>query len=179
MRAVIMLATVVIFLSFAIPLLANSKRVGFAVSERFLERLNAIPYVTSSEKPIDQTNLREWVLLNSESAKAYARYVIPMDLAFLIALGTFVGLASWTLAAQIAWPASLNVPLWIWWLLPTLYMAADLSEDILIATLLSLPSTIQEASVGLLKAFKNIKMVSVSLGLVQIIVLVCLGWIWK
>lgn len=176
MRAVIVLAALVILLSFAIPLFANTKRAGFAVSERFLERLNAIPYVTYSEKPIDQANLQEWVLLNPESARVYARHVIPMDIVFLIALGTFMGLASVTLAAAVAWPASWAVPLWVWWMLPALYVAADLSEDILIATLLSLPSTIHEASVGLLKAAKSIKMVSVTLGLVQIIVLGCLGW---
>jgi hypothetical protein len=110
------------------------------------------------------------------SAAQYARYVMPMDILYLLALGSFPGLASTWLAADMRWPASFaGIPIWIWlWLLPALYMVADIIEDSMIAMLMTSPRLIEPVTVRALTRIKGFKISSVGAAMLQTAVLVVL-----
>jgi hypothetical protein len=134
-------ATMTLFLSFAVA--QQASQYGPAVAQRFLERGNEIPGVGS----LDAANLSAWVLdeTNAGSARGYARRVIPVDIAFLLAFGTFLAMAPIFLAATVRWPGSDAGSVW-WWLLtvlPVLYVVSDFIEDILIIRLLENPTEIR------------------------------------
>ncbi|MFH1345045.1 MAG: hypothetical protein ABIL01_28165 [Pseudomonadota bacterium] len=182
MRLIIVSGLFAIVLPFAIGLFATKKRVGLDVSERFLERLDEIPSgATEQQRELSSGNLKNWVADHPVSAAQYARYVIPMDILYLLALGSFLGLASNWLAADMQWPASFaGVPIWIWlWLLPALYIVADIIEDSMIAVLMTSPRLIEPVTVRALTRIKGIKISSVGAAMLQTAVLGVLTLLWS
>ncbi len=180
MRMTLLLATLAIGLPFLISFYATPARVGFAVSERFLERLNVIPEINENKvEPITATTLRAWAEKNESAATQYAQRVLPLDVAYLFVLGGFLCLASLTLARLVAWPDSLSSIAQLCWTLPALYIASDLCEDVLIAVLLSFRPMITDASVLALQVCKVIKITSVGLSLALVVVLGLLSFVWK
>jgi hypothetical protein len=121
-------AGIALALSFAIS--AQGAKFGPAVAARFLERGNTIPL---SNDPISAEALARWSNdpANRAHARGYVRSVLPMDVVFLVSLGTFLATGSDALAH------GLELPQWIFWIVPASYMAADLVEDGLIAWTLS------------------------------------------
>ena len=181
MRLIIISGLFAIILPFAIGLFATKKRVGLDVSERFLERLDEIPSgPTEQQRQLNSGNLKSWVSNHPVSAAQYARRVMPMDILYLLALGSFLGLASNWLAADMQWPASFaGVPIRIWlWLLPALYIAADIVEDLMIATLMTSPRLIEPATVRALTTIKGTKIGSVGAAMLQTAVLGVLALLW-
>ena len=175
MRAIIVSGILAIALPFVIALFATRKRVGLDVSERFLERLDEIPSgATAMQRELNSSNLKAWVADHPDHAARYARCVLPMDIFYLLSLGSFLGLASTWLAADMQWPASVaGIPTWmILWLLPALYIATDLIEDGLIALLMTSPQAIEPATVRALKTVKSLKIGAVGLGM---LLTACLG----
>ncbi len=181
MRLIIVSGLFAIVLPFAIGLFATKTRVGLDVSERFLERLDEIPSgATEQQRELNSGNLKSWVSNHPVSAAQYARRVMPMDMLYLLALGSFLGLASNWLASDVQWPASFaGVPIWIWlWLLPALYVVADIVEDLMIATLMTSPRLIEPATVRALTKIKGIKIGSVGAAMLQTAVLGVLALLW-
>jgi len=114
------------------------ERVGLAVSERFLERLNVIPNSESEKaEPIAAATLRLWAANHVSEATQNAKRVMPLDVLFLAVLGAFLHGASLILARLVAWPDSLVVVPHLCWILPAVYVASDLCDDTLIFVLLS------------------------------------------
>lgn len=135
-------ATTTLILSFAVA--QQASKCGPAVAQRFLERGNEIPL----EGVLNEANLSAWVRneKNAESVHGYARRVIPIDIAFLLAFGTFLAMAAKFIAATIHWRILEASSVW-WWLLailPTLYVVSDLVEDVLIIQLLENPNGIHD-----------------------------------
>ncbi len=148
MRLIILSGLSAIVLPFAIGLFATKKRVGLDVSERFLERLDEIPSgATKEQRELNSSNLKNWVADHPVHAAQYARRVMPMDILYLVALGSFLGLASNWLASDMQWPAAFaGLPIWLW-LLPALYIVSDVVEDLMIAMLMTSPRLIEPATV--------------------------------
>jgi hypothetical protein len=179
MRIGLLLANLTIAFSFIISGYASLERVGLAVSERFLERLNIIPEPDNKKaEPIAAATLRSWATENAPHAAQYARRVVPLDVLFLLLLGAFLYVASLTFARLIAWPDSLLIVSRLCWMLPAIYIASDLCEDMFIFVLLSFNSTISEKTVMALHLFKTSKMISVSLAMIQVVVLGSLSSLW-
>lgn len=181
MRMIIVSGTLAIALPFAIAVFSTKARVGLDVSERFLERLDEIPSgATETQRELNSTNLKAWVADHPDYAAKYALRVLPMDILYLLSLGSFLGLALTWLAADMQWPASVaGIPTWtILWLLPALYIATDLIEDCLIAVLMTSPSSIEPATVRTLKTVKRIKIGSVGAGMLLTAGLGMLTLIW-
>jgi hypothetical protein len=137
----ILAAAITIFLSFAIA--QEASKFGPAVAQRFLERGDVIPL----QGALDAVNLSAWVRNenNAASVRGYARRVVPIDIAFLLAFGIFLATAARYVAGTIRWRILDANSLW-WWLLailPALYVVSDLFEDILIVQLLENPDVIQ------------------------------------
>jgi hypothetical protein len=180
MRLIILLGT----LAIALPFIISGAAIPFgnAVSGRFLERPTrdgvpryAIPLETASGKPLDATSLVDWVSKNGDFAKGYATRVIPLDVLYLLILGCFLAIASATMAPLVQWPISLSgFPIWIWWLLPVVYVACDFSEDALVFAMLRWPSTIQEGTMDALAILRATKIATVTLSMVQVLLL-CLA----
>jgi len=173
---IILSAAAAIAIPFIVPMLAPASRVGAAVSARFLERPGGIPAEPSSPPvPIDAKSLRAWATAAGTSAyaRAYARNVMPIDLLYILAFGGFLALAAHTLATSGIAPHNPlgKVPVLLWLALPALYALADLFEDALIFALLTRPSVITEASVGLLAVLRGTKIGSSALALLQLFVL--------
>lgn len=179
MRLIIVSGLFAVVLPFAIGLFATRKRVGLDVSERFLERLDEIPSgATKQQRELNSGNLRNWVAEHPVSAAQYARHVMPMDILYLLALGSFLGLASNWLAADLQL-SFVGVPIWLWlWLLPALYIVADIIEDSMIAAFMTSPRLIEPATVRALTSIKGIKIGSVGAAMLQTIVLGVLALLW-
>jgi hypothetical protein len=183
MRLIIFFAALAIGLPFVVSY--KAQRSGTAVFMRFLERptsFGEIPYTIPPESaagaPLDPQALSKWVVDHRHFASGYAWRVIPLDIAYLLALGLFLGLASATLAGMIAWPSMFpRLPTWLWWTLPTIYIICDLAEDILITSLLSWPSGINSLSLAVLAAFRTIKIDSVAFAIVQVLLLDGLAYV--
>jgi len=122
----LILAGVAFALSFAIP--DRALRFGPAVVARFLERGDTIP---PDGTPLSATSLELWLEQNASAAKGYVRVVLPLDVGFLLCFGTFLAAGSHELAKGTGFPG------WLFYALPVGYMVADLTEDYLIATVLS------------------------------------------
>jgi hypothetical protein len=180
MRMTLLLATLAIALSFLISAYASLERVGLAVSQRFLERLNVIPELSEKKaQPITAATLRSWAAENASPATLYAKRVIPLDVLFLLILGAFLYRASLALAQLVAWPDSLLAVTHLCWILPAVYVASDLCEDILIVVLLSFASTISDNTVFALQICKETKLISVSLAMAQVVVLGVASFFWE
>jgi hypothetical protein len=151
-----------LFLKFVI-----APKYGVDVRSRFIERINYIP----SQKPqlLDRDNLAKW-LADRRNSSAISGYVFPVlfpfDILFLVSLGFLLGLASVTLAGRFDFLS--NVPGWIWWLFPSLYMISDLSEDITVAAIFKSLIRLTDGSYSLLSTFTAIKIATVSLAIGQV-----------
>jgi hypothetical protein len=182
MRLVILLGAAAIAVPFVISFVAPASIVGRAVSDRFLERSNAIPpEPETGSVPIDKDSLRAWVTspATANFARAYAWRVMPLDLVYLVVLGGFLALGAHTLASAVVWPAMLaKLPLWVWLVFPIAYMIADAAEDSLIMVLMSKPESISKSSVDALTALRGAKIASNALAITQIFALGLAGAIW-
>jgi hypothetical protein len=175
MRCLIILAAGAITIPFFISSVAA--KAGAAVSERFLERPGGKITIepSNSQVDVDETSLRAWVM--SEKTKDYAHIyawrVIPLDFAYLIALGGFLAVAAHTLALSEIAAGSLlgKVPAMLWLVFPAVYVVTDLLEDILIMTLLTKPASISGRTLELLAALRSAKIAGVAISLLQIFIL--------
>ena len=182
MRMAILLGTFAIALPFVMSGVAL--RFGAAVSSRFLERptrLNSPKFVIPEEPAatvlLDAKSLKAWAITREAFANGYAMRVIPLDVLYLLALASFLGLASAHLASMLHWSATVSIaPTWLWWVFPALYAVSDLIEDVLILAMLSWPSTI-DATFGWLSRFRSAKMWTVSVSFIQILFLGILSFI--
>ena len=183
----ILLAVIAIALSFQM----RNKADGFGpdVSARFLETGGSYergPPPRAAEPrrgaparepaPVVKTNeteaaaLRRWVTANAGTAArpgAASNYANPVliqyDLAFLLALGFFLMIATVRMASAhvIEW-LGLVPPrlLWIFAVLPAVYIVADLAEDILLWRFLTDQASISPLLVGFAKNLTWLKLYS-------------------
>jgi hypothetical protein len=92
-------------------------------------------------------------------AKQYAWPVLfPYDLVFMFSLGGFLACGSVTCAQSIALLRKLA---WVFAILPTAYVAADLLEDSLLARLLLNPDNITQGTVAWVQKVTAVKLVTV------------------
>jgi hypothetical protein len=183
MRLVILLGT----LAIALPFIISGAAIPFgnAVSGRFLERPThdgtpryTIPRETAAGEALDATSLVDWVRDNSNFAKGYATRIIPLDALYLLCLGGFLAIASTTLVGLIRWPLAISgIPVWIWWLLPVVYVLCDFAEDATILMMLRWPSSIQGVTVDVLACLRATKIASVALSIVQVLLLSVVSYI--
>jgi len=182
MKAIILLATAAIALPFLISGVASGHR---AVEDRFLERAFLKPPTIPTNdarrsEPVDADKLRAWVTGNPDAAKTYAWSVMPLDFLYLAVLGGFLALAANMLAAGIAWPPALaKLPPWIWFVSPAIYVFADFVEDCLIVMMMSRPASISGGTFDMLTVFRNTKILTSILAMMQIFVLGLAAAIWK
>jgi hypothetical protein len=180
MRLVILFATLAVALPFIISGVATP--FGNAVSGRFLERPThdgtpryTVPLETPAGDPLDAATLANWVRQNDGFAKGYATRVIPLGILYLFFLGGFLAIASTALVHLMRWPTTVcGLPAWIWWILPAIYVVCDFAEDGMIFALLQWPSTIKESTVDVLAFLRAIKIATVTLSMVQALLL-CLA----
>lgn len=137
------------------------------VQSRFIERINYIP----SQKPelLTRDNLARWLAneANSTAINGYVSPVLfPLDILFLISLGLLLGSASVALAGQFAFLS--NIPNWIWWLFPCLYMASDIFEDTAVAAIFKSVVPLTDRSFFLLRKLTAIKLATVSVAIGQV-----------
>jgi hypothetical protein len=183
-RLIILLATLAIGLPFVVAY--EAQRLGAAVFMRFLERpssLGEIPYTippdSAAGEPLDPEALSKWVVGRRDRASGYSWRVIPLDIAYLLALGIFLGIASAVLAGMIAWPGVFpRLPTWLWWVLPVIYIVCDFAEDMFVIGLLNWPSIISASSLAVLAMFRSIKIGSVAFAIFQVLLLDGLAYIW-
>lgn len=94
----------------------------------------------------DAARLATWASAHPDEARRYAVPVLfPADLVFMLLLGGFLGWGSWLSAQHVG---GLSAYRWAVWILPALYVFADLAEDVLLARLLTDPAKISPATVG-------------------------------
>jgi hypothetical protein len=184
MKLIILLGAAAIALPFIIPILAPSKVVGTAVSDRFLERSNTIPpEPKTAPLPTDESNLHAWVTSKDTAgyARAYATRVMPLDFIYLFVLGGFLALGARTLASTVAWPPSMAawLPLWVWLIFPLAYTIADFLEDSLIVLLMNRPDSITSFTVHVLTLLRNTKIAGNALAITQIFALGIAGMVWR
>jgi hypothetical protein len=174
MRFAIALATIALILSFKLS--DDASRLGQAVAQRFLERGDSIPPDTS---PITKDSLKAWAVNpdNSIAIHGYIYRILPWDVAFLVCLGCFLGLGSATLALHANWPKWLSqFSSWLFWMIPCLYMIADFTEDVMIARLLSSPSTIEQPSFDFMRLLTQFKKATAGVSFGQILILFVSGF---
>ncbi len=182
MRAVIVLAVVFAALHFGLKYWVAPK-FGDDVKARFVERLKYIPSFktsgsTDSEAALNEANFAAWLAKpdNQSNRRGYAFPVLfPLDILFLVALASLLGMVSLLLAGQVG--AVAGWPVWVWWLFPVSYMAFDLLEDVLLITLLTMPSLLNGGTFRALSAFTSAKIgtVIVAIGQVGLLALACVA----
>ena len=141
MIVIILFATLAIALPFVIA--KGALPFGTAVSQRFLsgKRMMETRALQFRRRQKPETSsatstLAMWVHAHADLAGGYARHVIPLDIVYLVCLGLFLAMASVTLRDLTEGPSFLShIPIWVHWLLPCVYIACDLSEDLLIVDL--------------------------------------------
>lgn len=166
------LATVTILLTFVIA--EEATKWGEAVATRFLERGSGIP---PEGTPITAASLKAWALdpANARAVRGYATRIMPWDILFLVCLGGFLGQGSASLAATIAWPGAIHCPPWLFWIFPTVYMLADLGEDLQIRRLLLNPAAIDQSSFDLTRLATRIKMWTAGISFLQLLLVLAIG----
>lgn len=160
MKIAVFLAALTIGLSFTIGAVAS--KYGTSVSTRFLETGKYDLAALDSFAKNDQTN-----------AKGYVFPVLfPGDILYMICLAGFLGFAS---VACVDAAASIqflkNVPRWVFVIAPALFLASDLTEDILLARLLTWPENINPESVQQAKLVTTCKIGLCTVAIVQTIAL--------
>jgi hypothetical protein len=104
----------------------------------------------------------------AENTRAAAGYIFPvlfpMDLVFLAAFGASMILWSLCFAGLAGIPAG-----WVWLVIvvPVIYMGADLSENVLLARMLSDKATIDERMVVITQSMTQLKLAAGFFGLLQ------------
>ena len=157
MRALIVLAIAVAVLHFGLQYVAASY--GNDVKARFIEHGKYIPSIHAQNLPRNDgaynlSNFTLWLASpeNQPDRRGYvAPIIIPLDLLFLVALGSLLGLASVLLAAQMPFISKRSPA--VWWLFPLAYLGCDLVEDLLIAAILTWPNLLNSTSFLLLRSF--------------------------
>jgi len=138
---------------------------GRDVESRFLERLRYIP---SQTDVLSRATLARW-LAAKENEAAISGYIypvlFPLDLLFLVSLGLLLGFASTTLSDGIAFLS--NIPAWIWWAFPALYMISDLAEDSAIAAIFGALLPLTDGSFALLRVLTSVKLATVGIAIGQ------------
>jgi|SRR5580693_5608883 hypothetical protein len=115
-------------------------------------------------------------LMKPENSEAAAHYVVPilfpLDLLLLASLAAFMMTGSIYFAANVGIPAR-----WVWLVLviPVIYMAADLSENVLLSYILSKGIGMTEPAVAIARAMTRLKWVTVELGLLQTLAIMSVG----
>lgn len=183
-RLIILFATLAIALPFVIA--KGALPFGTAVSQRFLERETndgdprfTIPPEAKTGDKLGTSTLAIWVHANADLAGGYARHLIPLDIVYLVCLGLFLAMASVTLRDLTEGPSFLShIPIWVCWLLPCVYIACDLSEDLLIVLLLTWPATIEGVAFQALSLVRNVKIASGGLAFIQVLLLCVASYIW-
>jgi hypothetical protein len=108
------------------------------------------------------TELRDLAITKPYLAAFYVCPVLfPLDLIVMLLLAASMGLASGCWLRTVG-----GNPTWAY-LLPAIYLAADLVEDGVLAALLRHPERITEISVRRLKGITKLKMVGIVLTIVQ------------
>jgi hypothetical protein len=142
---------------------------GADIEDRFLERSAFIP---SRSTRLTLLSFRSW-LADPANKQAKAGYgfpvLIPCDIAFLLSLGLLLGVSSAALAGHLSFLS--QIPRWIWWIIPTAYMIADLLEDGIIALHLRDAIQLTSGSFFLLSLFKSLKLATVSAAIGQVVFL--------
>lgn len=165
MQTITILFVLTLGLTLALKLFVTPKY-GKDVANRFLERLKYIP---SQTEVLSAATLRRWLAdkANDSAIRGYVFPVLfPIDILFLIALGLLLGFASAALASGLGF--LLNIPHWIWWVLPAAYMASDLAEDTVIAAIFKSQITLTESSFRFLSALTAIKLATVTTAIAQV-----------
>jgi hypothetical protein len=168
MRTIILLAIVTLIIHFGIPLVSTAY--GPAVKARFIERLKTIPgdRETDGATDLDAVSFSQWVKSHAFAARGYAFPVLfPLDFLFLVALSSFLGFGSVALARNGFFISS--VPVWVWWVLPLLYLVADFCEDTTLACLFTWPDAITPGSFGWLQTLTFVKIKAVIAAIVQFV----------
>lgn len=179
MRTLLLLIVLVLVLHLGLRLVA--RQFNEDVQARFIERIEFIPsmrdhQLTTDNGALTAGNLTLWIgdPENDVSRRGYiSPVIVPLDLLFLLSLGSLLGWASMYLAGSTKW--SLTWPWYIWWIVPAGYMISDLVEDGLIVGLLLSPALVTPDSFRLLACFTASKLLFVKAGLVQVGVLL-LAW---
>jgi hypothetical protein len=115
-------------------------------------------------------------LMKPENSEVAAHYVVPilfpLDLLLLASLAAFMMIGSIYFAADVGIPAR-----WAWLVLviPVIYMAADLSENVLLSYILSKGIGMTEPAVAIARAMTRLKWVTVELGLLQTLAIMSVG----
>jgi hypothetical protein len=182
-RLLILLGT----LAIALPFIISGAAIPFgnAVSDRFLERPTqdgkpkyTIPRETPPGEALDAGSLTQWINENSHFATGYATRVIPLDFLYLFFLGGFLAVASTILVDLIRWPIALaSIPVWIWCLLPVVYVICDFAEDTIIFIILRSPSGIQGLTMDILACLRAAKILSLALSIGQVLLLCLLSYL--
>ena len=180
MRAVIVVAVIFAILHFGLKYWVTPK-FGDDVKARFVERLKYIPSFKvpgspDSEAALNEANFATWLAKpdNQASRRGYAFPVLfPLDILFLVALGSLLGMVSLLLAGQVG-PLR-GWPVWVWWLFPVAYLAFDLLEDVLLIALLTMPSLLNGGTFRALSAFTSGKIGTVIVAIGQV-GLLALAW---
>lgn len=164
MRIIILfLLTLVLMLALK---LFVAPRYGEDVEGRFLERLKYIPSQTELSS---SATLSRWLAnkANSEAIRGYVYPVLfPLDILFLLSLGLLLGFASGALGSRLEFLS--NVPAWIWWVFPFLYMASDLAEDMAIAAIFKAIIPLTDGSYNVLSALTAVKIATVGIAIGQV-----------
>jgi hypothetical protein len=138
---------------------------GKDVEGRFLERLRYIPSQTDI---LSRATLARWLAAkeNESAIRGYIYPVLfPLDLLFLVSLGLLLGFGSTALSGRMAFLS--NVPAWIWWTFPILYMLSDLAEDCTIAAIFRAFIPLTDGSYALLRVWTSLKLATVSIAIGQ------------
>jgi hypothetical protein len=153
-KIAVLLAAITIALQFAISYVAG--RYGAKVGGRFLERGEAY-----TVKDINE--------LTPAEARGYAFPVLfPLDISFMVSLGSFLGLASEGAAESIS--LFKNVA-WLFTIVPALYVLADFLEDVLLAWMLLSKKARNQTTINLAQHLTKGKVVTCTFGIVQTILL--------
>lgn len=165
LQTIITLFVLTIILTLILKLFVTPKY-GTDVASRFLERLKYIPSQTAL---LSSTTLSGWLAnkANSEAIRGYVYPVLfPLDILFLLSLGLLLGFASGALGSRLEFLS--NVPAWIWWVFPFLYMASDLAEDTAIAAIFKTIIPLTDGSYNVLSALTAAKIATVGIAIGQV-----------
>jgi hypothetical protein len=165
LRTIVSLSLLTVVLTLALKFFV-APRYGEDVGARFLERLNYIP---SQRAILSKATLASWLAdpANNYAIRGYVYPVLfPLDAVFLIGLGLLLGFASEALSSRLQF--LLNIPTWIWWIFPMLYVASDLAEDSMIAGVFHSSIPLNEGSFRILRALTAIKLGTVTIAMGQV-----------
>jgi hypothetical protein len=181
MRALIVLAILVAILQFGLKYFVTPPY-GEDVTGRFIERSKFIPSIKAqklagNDGTFNISNLALWLAMpeNAPIRRGYVTPVIlPLDLLFLIALGSLLGWASSMLAVEIGLMSKFS-PV-IWWIFPLAYLLFDFVEDIFIAVILTWPSLLSPATFWMLTTATTGKLWAIGAAFLQVGLLLA-GWL--